>query len=652
MRRTLVLLTLLAGCSEYDLYGKDDTNQEPEEEPGGTGVDTARPDSGEPVVEEECNGVDDDGDGEIDEGFPDTDLDGIADCLDEDCEVAGAAAADVTIDEDCLAPDIEITDPWNVAIEWQHSVSGSGVIVMPAIGNLTDDNGDGVVDDADNPDIVFTSWTGSTLIALHGDGSGVIFEKPGFDGNAGVAIADVDQDGQPEVLAYTTSKTIQALDASGSPEWTSQTYSLQYYPQPAVADLDADGDVEVVFDAAVVSGADGSHITQLGSITSSWRAPVLADVNNDGLQEILLAENAYDHQGNVLWSVTRSGDSTFAAVADIDGDAGGESFWVTGNLLYIVDDDGTLLNTVTLNSACFRPGPPTVADFDGDGVVEVAVPASQALEMFEVNGTRLWQAPIVDYSGIAGASGYDVNADGVYEVLYADEQQLRIFDGATGTVLYDNGNHSSGTVWEYPVVADVDGDESAEIVIASNGATWRGITVLGHNGDGWAKSGATWPVHDFAVTNINADGSVPSPAPQPWSVYNIFRARPTVDDAAVDLAVSFVDVCFSGCIEESYVAATVQIENVGGVDAEAGVPVSLYSVEGGVETLIDVQVLPDVLPAGRSTDALQFDLTLGAIGDGGLVARVDDDGTLVGIQNECDEDNNVDAYTETPCTPE
>ncbi len=34
--------------------------------------------------EEECNGIDDDGDGVADEGFPDTDTDGIADCVDEE----------------------------------------------------------------------------------------------------------------------------------------------------------------------------------------------------------------------------------------------------------------------------------------------------------------------------------------------------------------------------------------------------------------------------------------------------------------------------------------------------------------------------------------------------------------------------------------
>jgi hypothetical protein len=651
MRRALLLPLFLFACSEYELSGKEDPDPGDDDDPGVTDGEDGATDGTE-VVAEECNGVDDDDDGEVDEGFPDTDLDGVADCVDEDCEVDAPTATDAVVDEDCLAPDIVITDPWNVAIEWQHTVSGSssGVIVMPAVGNLTDDNGDGVVDDADSPDIVFTTWGDHKLVALHGDGSGTIFEKSGYDGNAGVAIADVDNDGTPEIVAATTDRRVAAIDGTGSEEWRSaQSYSWQYYPQPVVADLEGDGDVEIVFDVAVVEGASGAHVATLAGVTSSWRAPVVADLDADGTQEILLAEIVYDHTGAKEWSVSRVGDSTFAAVGDIDGDIGGESFWVTGSTMYVVDDDGTVLRTVALNSACFRPGPPSVADFDGDGDIEVAVPASQKLEMFDPDGTRLWQVTVQDYSGIAGVSGYDVNADGVYEVLYADETHLRIFDGATGAVRYENPSHSSGTLWEYPVVADVDGDESAEIVIASNGSPWRGITVFGHDGDGWAKSGATWPVHDFAVTNINADGSVPSPAPLPWSVYNVFRARPTVDDAAVDLAVEIVDVCFAGCAGESSVEVSVQVSNLGGIDSDPGVQVALYSVEAGVETLVEVQALALAVPTGRTTDAVIFSLTRDQVGSDGLVVRVDDDGAAAGVQTECDESNNEDTYSEWPC---
>jgi hypothetical protein len=372
-------------------------------------------------------------------------------------------------------------------------------------------------------------------------------------------------------------------------------------------------------------------------------------VDDDGIQEILLGEHCYSPNGTIEFSVPRMGDSTFAAVADIDGDPGGESFWVTGSNMYIVDDDGSIIKQVSLNSGSFRPGPPTVADFDGDGVVEIAVPASQQLEMWEIDGTRVWFNAIQDSSGIAGVSGYDINADGIYEVLYADEVRLRIFDGATGDILYENTNHSSATLWEYPVVADVDGDGSAEIVIASNGSIWRGITVLGHSGDGWAKSGTTWSLHDFAMTNLEPDGHVPSPAPKSWDVYNVFRARPTVDDAAVDLVASVVDVCFAGCEDDSTVDIGVQVANYGGLASEPGILVSLYSISGTTQTLLGTQALATELQSGSSSDTLIFNITKAEFGAEGVLVRVDDDGTNTGVQTECDESNNETLYADWPC---
>jgi len=651
-RSVLLLIGLGAACSDYSLT--EDKDPEP------LGSDTSEPDDPADTdpdtdtdvlpEEEECNGIDDNGNGEIDEGFPDTDGDGIADCVDDGCEVEQLPPGTIDVDEECLAPDIEVLDPWDVAIEWQHTVSsGNGVIVMPAVGNLTDDNGDGVIDRDDNPDIVFTTWQSNTLVALHGDGSGVIWERSGYDGSAGVAIADVDNDGEPEVIAASTDRRVVSVGADGTPEWASQTFAWQVYPQPTVADLEGDGDVEIVFDIAVVEGSTGATVTTLAGIASSWRAPVVADVDDDGQQEILLAEHAYAPDGSIEFSVARFGDSTFSAVADIDGDPGGESFWVTGRFMYIVDDDGSLIRTVDLNPATSRPGPPSVADFDGDGQVEIAVPGNSELELFEIDGTRAWANPVQDNSGIAGVSAYDVDADGIYEVLYADEVSLRVFDGATGGVLYTNTSHSSATVWEYPVVADVDGDDSAEIVIASNGSVWRGVTVLGHAGSGWARSGPTWAVHDFALTNVDADGRVPSPAPKSWDVYNVFRARPTVDDAAVDLSVEIVDVCFSGCTDESPAQVSVQVGNPGGLEAAAGASVALYRLDGEVETLIAVQTVPDAIPSGTTSASVVFDITKGDVGSDGIVVRVDDDGTGVGTQDECDEENNVAGYADWPC---
>jgi len=86
----LVLVCLASGCPEYKLVGDESPTQAGEAEDTDEPEDTAPPDedTGEqPPPTEECDGEDNDGDGLIDEDFPDTDGDGTADCVDdEECD--------------------------------------------------------------------------------------------------------------------------------------------------------------------------------------------------------------------------------------------------------------------------------------------------------------------------------------------------------------------------------------------------------------------------------------------------------------------------------------------------------------------------------------------------------------------------------------
>jgi len=100
MHRILPSLVLLCGCPDYTLKGAaetvagdsaapvedappapEDSGDPADEEDKEDSGDISIEDTGDPAVEEECDGEDNDGDGEIDEGFPDTDGDGIVDCL-------------------------------------------------------------------------------------------------------------------------------------------------------------------------------------------------------------------------------------------------------------------------------------------------------------------------------------------------------------------------------------------------------------------------------------------------------------------------------------------------------------------------------------------------------------------------------------------
>ena len=133
---------LLTGCVENNL-NKADQDPAAFDSSNSTIVDTSTTDTALPP--EACNGLDDNGDGSVDEGFPDDDGNGRADCLDLTCDATDLGTpGTVSVVTECEGGvSVTVKDPWNVAIEYQYTSSGSGVIVMPAVGNLNDDDGTG-----------------------------------------------------------------------------------------------------------------------------------------------------------------------------------------------------------------------------------------------------------------------------------------------------------------------------------------------------------------------------------------------------------------------------------------------------------------------------------------------------------------------------
>lgn len=642
----LAVLTVSSGCVEVGLTPKDGSD-DPDVLDGGDAGTDGHNQLGDPRPEE-CNGIDDDQDGLIDEDFPDVDGDGVADCRDEDCDVATLPVSDVAIDPACLGalpPDVD--DPFDLEVEWHWRDEAS--VVMPAVANLTDDDADGDIDADDIPDIVITSYVTGDVVALSGDTGTELWRASGFRTDSGVAIGDVDADGSPEVIAHTADNHIRALEADGSVAWTSADDFPLLYPVPTIADLDADGLPEVIGDVGVVSGIDGSTLFQLDLGRSGpWRAPVVADLDQDGFQEIILATSVYDHRGELMWSTPehRSAISAFPALVQADEDPQAEIVWAYGDELRFHEHDGGLIRTVSLPGTQ-RPGPPCVADLDGDGDAEIAIPSSNSLSAYELDGSLLWSTSINDSSGASGCVVFDMDGDRVYEVIYADMEALLILDGRTGAELYRNGAHGSVTYFETPVVADVDLDGSAEIVTASSGWTGHvGVTVFGHAGDGWPEAGPAWPVHDFMLTNSNADGSVPRRPEPAWLKHNLFRGRPASDNTGLpDLSVDLVDLCIASCEPGGLLRVAWQVHNTGEAAVPAGTVVELHLVHGDSRVVLRQAVL-DALSAGRTSETLTFDLPWNKVPDGGTLELVVDPQDQL---FECDEGNNVYSYREHFC---
>ena len=129
--------------------------------------------------------------------------------------------------------------------------------------------------------------------------------------------------------------------------------------------------------------------------------------------------------------------------------------------------------------------------------------------MFETDGSVKWESVSSDdQSAMTGSSVFDFEGDGSVEVIYGDQRYLRIYRGTDGAVLYELPK-SSGTVYEYAIVADVDADGNAEIIAPASAVYGpeNGIFVIGDANDTWVNTREIWNQHTYHITNVNDDGT-------------------------------------------------------------------------------------------------------------------------------------------------
>ena len=621
-----ILFVLTLACSEYDLKNQAEAHPSP-----AAPEDTGFTPSTEPPV---------------DTGVP-------PDCSD----FIPAPAPTVGLNEECLRePTVGSFTP---VVEWQwtHNSVNPGfhqIMSAPAIGNLDDDNGDGVIDSDDTPDVVFSSFSGAAytspgaLTAIRGSDGETLWSITNASGatiysSSGVAIGDLEGDGTVEVCVSGGTHAVVCVNGEdGSLVWAGGTEPATY-GCPSIADLDGDGLAEVIH-GRTIFGHDDTVIGQgTGGLGGGYLASFAVDWDDDGQLEVVAGNTIYEMDGSITWS----DDYTDAAPAVGDFDLDGRPDLVrsgSGQITVTLNDGSLLWQVSTAGGG--SAGAPTVADFDGDGLPEVGVADLSRYTAYDTDGTLMWSNTVSDYSSSqTGSAVFDFEGDGAAEIVYADEHTLWIFDGATGAVRMAQEGHASGTLMEYPLVADVDGDGSTEIVLASNNyayAGWTGITVIGDADDSWAPARPIWNQYAYHITNVGDDGSIPAVQTKNWLSWNNFRTGGTEIGPAnwqSDLVPWPAQYCLDTCMDDAIVAF-IPVANQGLILAE-DVVVVLQREDG---TQIDVKSIP-VVGAGVGWNLGPINLEKSQWGDGRLFAFVDWPDNV----DECIEDNNVLDLGEWPC---
>lgn len=568
--------------------------------------------------------------------------------------------------------------------EWR----GGNVTMTPVVIQLDDDDCDQNVDERDLPEIVFTSFEGSryeddgTLWAISMVDGHVVEKwsvKPEEDAiHPGRPIAAGNIDGQPgnEIVVCTAGGKVRAFAANGDELWIDEVGGGCLMPN--IGDLDGDGRPEVVVESRVLDGATGEVKASLNPANTS--NVVLSDMDGDGRLDIVSPSRVYRGDGSLLADTGLPG--TYVAVGDFDEDGVPEAasidrathslnVWhysadAEGQFEVLrtgVDIHGTFENICPSGTSGARGGggPPTIADFNGDGTPDVAVASGIGYAVIDgtkvldasvpADETNLWLSRTQDCSSAAtGSSVFDFEGDGRAEVLYSDEQFLRVYNGEDGEVLFETCN-TTGTLLEYPLVADVDNDGHADIVVVSNdysaitcptdGSKQRGVRVFGETAGSWVRTRRVWNQHAYHVTNVEEDGTIPANEVPNWTVprLNNFRqnAQPLGEFSAPDLVVTVSPQC----TDYGLVA---RVRNIGSASVPPGVAIGFYAGEpadGGV-LLGSASTRSALYPAESEAVTLLLDSPPpGVISGSTPVFAVVDDGGEAHAWQECRTDNNT-----------
>lgn len=489
----------------------------------------------------------------------DDDNDGLVDFYDPDCASNNSYYGHIA--PNCNA---NLSQSSNFAIAQQYETStiqGIAVASTPIAGDL---DGDGSVELIAMADDNLTSASGKATQNLRVfDGSTGALERTiltpfmGWDNASPLGMADVDADGKGEIVIISSGNSINpasdrrflyCYEDDGTLKWKSNVqvgYSdADYGSTVNFADFNQDGFTEVyvynqIFNAQTgVLLVQGGNLTNTGtSITNSTGNPAnsfAADIlpNASGLElvagnqvyEVNLTNGSGISANNMFVSTTPINLNLdgFSAVADMDNDGQLDIvnlFVLNGNQVRMQVWDGQTSNQlastilVNGNSAQGIVGMPTIGDLDGDCKPEILVVTSFRITAYELDGNSLvqkWDVTTTDGSGSTGQTLFDFNQDGQVEIVYRDQTNIRIINGANGANLATFPCASS-TGWENPLVVDVDNDSQAEIITSceSIGGASGVLRVYGAASTPWAPARSVWNQKSYQPVAVNDDLSIP-----------------------------------------------------------------------------------------------------------------------------------------------
>lgn len=441
---------------------------------------------------------------------------------------------------------------------WNHGAdimpTFNQVMASPVVGDLDGDKA---------PEIGFVSYYQGEYSS-----KGILRILNGMNGSSKFSIAtdnlmpyattaplfvDIDGDGKAEIfyLHYQGKKAI-ALNHDGSLRWE---FPLDFNGSGlsaltecrggfSAADLDNKGKADILAGNWIISEDSTrqpflrDRMEEVTPGCYSYAASLSTQANSE--LQIIGSSGVMNKNGRYLWKFLRMG---YAASANLLLDVPGVEVVVTGNGYFTIYNgitgaviaDKKLSEHSDLICGLNGSGAPvvgggqaTIGDFDGNpNTLEIAVATGKSLTIFNSRGEKIAGSVTQDCSSLTtGLTSFDFNGDGKPEIIYADEQYVRVYemDGSNNLKVIWAEINPTGTLREYPVVADVNGDGYAELVVVSNNMWVEGEILYKNEADrskarnitglrvfgptkekSWMPTRAVWNQHAYMAANVTDD---------------------------------------------------------------------------------------------------------------------------------------------------
>jgi hypothetical protein len=321
------------------------------------------------------------------------------------------------------------------------------------------------------------------------------------------ALGDIDDDGVPEIVTgsqyVSTQGAIYAFELNGTPV-TGFPINHGYTTRTIVlADLDGDGAMEIITNKRLYPVGEYWVYQGDGSVYPGWPQSIghvpassaaVGDITGDGIPEIIgesyTGLYVWDTAGNLLpgfpFMMPNSAVNSYSSpvLADLDGDGLREIIFGThvlsgGGFVFVLKNDGSQLPGWPKAVNWWIYGPPAVGYVDNDEILDVVV-GDQVLSPQPTDYVYAWDAtghplpgfPIGPINAINNQVALgDLDNDGMTELLFDDNTSAGIYLGYNhdGTPLAGFPLVTQGTTFFNMVcLTDVDNDGFLNIIGASD----------------------------------------------------------------------------------------------------------------------------------------------------------------------------------------